>query len=220
MYFRQFFEPDQAAMSYLLADPATGQAVAIDPRPDPCQALLLSALLAERHFDLGFILLTHVHVDPGNSLPDLYPGAQVIIGRGGRRLSGQRAVAHGEQLQVGEADIRVIATPGHTACSVSYLWQDRVFCGDALELGGCSQAKDNDCDPGRLYDSVLNQLFMLPDETLVFPGHDFHGRTVSTIGEERRHNPFFQPHSRDRFVSRYRALQPAPERFAAIGVAQ
>ena len=108
------------------------------------------------------------------------------------------------------------ATPGHTVCSVSYLWQDRVFCGDALELGGCSQAKDSDCDPGRLYDSVLNQLFMLPDETLVFPGHDFHGRTVSTIGEERRHNPFFQPHSRDRFVSRYRALQPAPASFAAI----
>lgn len=112
---------------------------------------MLSALLAERRFDLGFILLTHAHVDPGNNLPDLYPGAQVIIGG---RAPPFRAACRGPrraQLQVGEEEIRVIATPGHTACSVSYLWQDRVFCGDALELGGCSQAKDSDCDPGRLY---------------------------------------------------------------------
>jgi glyoxylase-like metal-dependent hydrolase (beta-lactamase superfamily II) len=74
MYFRQFFEPDQAAMSYLLADPATGQAVAIDPRPDPCQALLLSALLAERHFDLGFILLTHTFTrTPTTACPTSIP---------------------------------------------------------------------------------------------------------------------------------------------------
>jgi hypothetical protein len=63
MYFRQFFEPDQAAMSYLLGDPVSGQAVAIDPRPDPCQVLLLTALLAERQLDLCLILLTHTHVD-------------------------------------------------------------------------------------------------------------------------------------------------------------
>lgn len=67
---------------------------------------------------------------------------------------------------------------------------------------------------------MLNQLFMLPDETLVFPGHDFHGRTVSTIGEERRRNPFFLPHSRDRFVGCHRASQSAPTSFAAIGVVQ
>jgi glyoxylase-like metal-dependent hydrolase (beta-lactamase superfamily II) len=83
------------------------------------------------------------------------------------------------------------------------LWQDRIFCGDALELGGCGQVENGECDPGRLYDSVMNRLFVLPDETLVFPGHDFHGRTVSTIGEERRCNPFFAARSRDAFLSRY-----------------
>lgn len=204
MYFRQFFEPDQAAMSYLLGDPVSGQAVAIDPRPDPCQVLLLRALLAEREFDLGLILLTHTHVDPNDNLPDLYPGAQVLVGGGGRRPAGLSTVVHGQRLLMGTQVLQVIATPGHTPCSVSYLWQDRIFCGDALALGGCSQAENGECDPGRLYDSVMNRLFVLPDETLVFPGHDFHGRTVSTIGEERRSNPFFAERSRDAFLSRYR----------------
>ena len=93
----------------------------------------------------------------------------------------------------------------HTPASVSYLWRDRLFCGDALELGGCGHAGDSDCDPGKIYDSVTNRLFALPDETLVFPGHDFHGRTVSTIGEERQRNPFFFSRSRDAFVTAFRA---------------
>lgn len=209
MYFRQFFEPDQAAMSYLLGDPVSGQAVAIDPRPDPCQVLLLTALLAERQLDLCLILLTHTHVDRDDHLPDLYPGAQVVVGGGGRQPAGLRTVVHGERLLMGSQVLQVIATPGHTPCSVSYLWQDRIFCGDALELGGCGRVESGECDPGRLYDSVMNRLFVLPDETLVFPGHDFHGRTVSTIGEERRCNPFFAARSRDAFLSRY-AMKGGP----------
>ena len=119
MYFRQFFEPDQAAMSYLLGDPVSGQAVAIDPRPDPCQVLLLTALLAERQLDLCLILLTHTHVDRDDHVPDLYQGGQVVVGGGGRQPAGLSTVVHGERRVMGTQVLQLRAAPGHTTCSVS-----------------------------------------------------------------------------------------------------
>ncbi len=214
MYFRQFFDPRTSAMSYLLAPAGGAAAVAVDPNPDPCQALLLQSLLAERGFELRMILLTHVHGDMLERLAHLYPAVLLVAGAppgGGERY---RAVAAGDMLLVDAEPIRVIATPGHTPFSVSYLWQDRLFCGDALELGGCGLAEGGICDPGRMYDSVVDRLFVLPDEVLVFPGHDVHGRTVSTIGEERQRNPFFLSRSRDAFMTAFRERQrPKPPGF-------
>ena len=207
MYFRQFFDPQTSAMSYLFAPAEAAAAVAVDPNPDPCQALLLQSLLAERRFELRMILLTHVHGDMLERLAHLYPAVPLVAGAppgGGERY---RAAGDGDTLLVGAEAIRVIATPGHTPVSVSYLWQDRLFCGDALELGGCGLAEGEVCDAGRIYDSVVHRLFTLPDEVLVFPGHDVHGRTVSTIGEERQRNPFFLPRSRDAFMTAFRERQ-------------
>lgn len=214
MYFRQFFDPRTSAMSYLLAPAGGTAAVAVDPNPDPCQALLLQSLLAERRLELRMILLTHVHGDTLERLAHLYPAVSLVAGapRGGGES--YRAAVDGEALHLDAEPIRVIATPGHTPFSVSYLWQDRLFCGDALELGGCGLAEGEGCDPGRIYDSVVDRLFVLPDEVLVFPGHDAHGRTVSTVGEERQRNPFFLPRSRDAFITAFRERQrPKPAGF-------
>lgn len=210
MYFRQFHDTTSAAMSYLVADSSSGMAVAIDPTPDPCQGLVLKALLAERGFALALILLTHTHGGVADDFVAHYPGAGVVVGPQGLRASVGRQVRHGEVLGFGAESIRVIATPGHTADSLSYLWRDRLFCGDALALGGCpQQTDDDDCDPRSIYDSVVDRLFTLPAETLVFPGHDAHGRTVSTIGEERSRNPFFLARSRDAFVTAFRSAPGA-----------
>lgn len=210
MYFRQFHDTTSAAMSYLIADSSSGVAVAIDPTPDPCQGLVLKALLAERGFALALILLTHTHGGVADDFVAHYPGAGVVVGPQGLRASVGRQVRHGEVLGFGAESIRVIATPGHTADSLSYLWRDRLFCGDALALGGCpQQTDDDDCDPRSIYDSVVDRLFTLPAETLVFPGHDAHGRTVSTIGEERSRNPFFLARSRDAFVTAFRSAPGA-----------
>ncbi|WP_374246851.1 MBL fold metallo-hydrolase [Zoogloea sp.] len=219
MYFRQFFDPRSAAMSYLVADPACGQAAFIDPNPDPCQALVFRALLAERRLALATVLFTHAHGAALDGLADPYPGATVVAGAVPGSGDCFRQAVDGEVLRVGNEAIRVIATPGHTAASVSYLWNDRLFCGDALELGGCTLAETDEGDPGRLYDSVTGRLFALPDEVLVFPGHDFHGRTVSTIGEERRRNPFFLARSRDAFVAAFQARQQADRRRPAFAAA-
>ena len=107
-------------------------------------------------------------------------------------------------------------TPGHTPGCVSYHWRDRIFCGDVLELGGCGQAVD-ETDAGAMYDSVRKRIYGLPGETLVFPGHDYSGRTVSTVAEERQRNTVFCELSRDRFIEhlarvekRPRLAEPAP----------
>ena len=207
MYFRQFFDSRTAAISYLLADPPNTGAVAIDPDPDPCQGLVLKSLLAERKLELRLILLTHTHDDSFEDLAGQYPGAGIVAGTRPRLSGGFRTAVDDENFCFGNERIRVIATPGHTPFSVSYLWRDRLFCGDALELGGCGLSEDRECDPGGIYDSVTTRVFALPDETLVFPGHDFHGRTVSTIGEERQRNPFFLARSRDAFVTAFHARQ-------------
>lgn len=217
MYFRQFFDSANAAMSYLLADLPSKQAVVIDPSSDPCQSLLLMSLLAERELTLAHILLTHTHRQAANDLADHYRGTPIVVGKHTRSSIGDRFVEHGETIQFGDERIQVIATPGHTTDSVSYLWRDRLFCGDALELRGCARNVADDCDPRRIYDSVVTRLFALSDETLVFPGHDFHGRTVSTIGEERTHNPFFLTRSRDDFVTAFSTYRPGPLHFPAAG---
>ena len=95
----------------------------------------------------------------------------------------------GDEVRVGGIQLRVLATPGHTNGCVSYLLQDRVLTGDALFVRGCGRTDFQEGDAGTLWDSVHEKLFALPDATLVYPAHDYRGMTVSTIGEEKRHNP-------------------------------
>jgi glyoxylase-like metal-dependent hydrolase (beta-lactamase superfamily II) len=97
--------------------------------------------------------------------------------------------------------IHVLGTPGHTPACLSYLWRDRVFTGDALLIRACGRSDLPDADAGALYDSITQRLMVLPGDTLVYPGHDGHGRTVSTIAEEREHNPCVAGRSRDEFIT-------------------
>lgn len=216
MIFRQLFNPADSAMTYLIGDPASGEAVVIDPLP--YQATLIRALLAEHRLRLKYVLRTHVHAPNRTDCGDLCPhtGARFVIGRhNDADIAGER-VADGDVLHFGNESITVIETPGHTPGCVSYHWRDRIFCGDVLELGGCGQAVD-ETDAGAMYDSVRKRIYGLPGETLVFPGHDYSGRTVSTVAEERQRNTVFCELSRDRFIEhlarvekRPRLAEPAP----------
>lgn len=205
--FRQILDAPSCALTYLLADLAARNAVVVDPLRG--QAPLVLAVLAEHGLRLRYVLRTHVHrpdrLDCGRLCPQT--GACFVIGAAtGADLQGQR-VAEGDTLEFGRQSIRVIDTPGHVPGSVSYLWQDRLFCGDVLHISGCDRSSE-EADPGTLFDSVTQKLFRLPDETLVFPGHDFAGRTVSTIAEERALNAAFAGISREAFVTRFQARSP------------
>ena len=136
-------------------------------------------------------------------------GEAFVIGRhNDPTLAGDR-VADGDVLRFGDESIAVIETPGHTPGCVTYYWRDRIFCGDVLELGGCGQAVD-ETDAGQMYYSVRKRIYSLPGETLIFPGHDYAGRTVSTVAEERQRNVTFTGLSRDRFIEHMAHLEKRP----------
>lgn len=200
MYFRQIHDAATNALTYLLADEESRDAIVIDPLKT--QATLILALLAERSLCLRHVLRTHVHRPARAGCGELCPstGATLILGKGSPDDIGGERVDDSSVIHCGPHKLIVIATPGHAPGSVCYLWQDRLFCGDTLLIRSCD-CVGPDANPGLMFDSVKQKLFVLPDETLVFPGHDARGRTVSTIGEERRHNPAFAQLNREAFVA-------------------
>ncbi|GAB2877360.1 MBL fold metallo-hydrolase [Uliginosibacterium flavum] len=199
MHFRQLFDAESKALTYLLADGKAGEAVVIDPLKS--QATLILALLAEHNLRLTYVLRTHVHRPDRSDCGELClrTGAHFMLGENTPDDIPSQRLADGACINFGVEHITVLATPGHTPGSVCYLWQDRLFSGDTLCIRGCDCAGD-DADPGQLFDSVKHKLFTLADETLVFPGHELNGRTVSTIQEERQYNPSFAGLNREAFV--------------------
>ena len=209
MIFRQLFEPALSAMTYLIGDPVSAEAVVIDPMK--YQATLIQALLAEHQLRLKYVLRTHVHRASPDECGDLctQTGAHFIIGAlNPIDYPGER-VHEGDVLTFGCESVNIIETPGHTPGCITYRWRDRVFCGDTLELGGCGLAED-ETSAGTLYDSVRNRIFTLPGETLIFPGHDYSGRTVSTVAEERTQNTVFSTLSRDGFIAHLSRMKQRP----------
>jgi len=200
-HFRQIFDPGTFAFTYLLGDDG-GAAVVIDAGSERTNLPVL-AMLAELNLRLDYVLQTHVHDDEPNNAAALKKrtGARVVASKA-FRSSADIPVRHGDQITFGSEVINVIGTPGHTSGCLSYLWRDRVFTGDALLIGSCGRSDLAGEDPAALFDSITHRLFVLPGETLVFPGHDHHGRTVSTIAEERERNPAVAGCSRDEFITR------------------
>lgn len=189
MVFRQLFEPASSTYCYLLGCEASREALLIDPVIEEVERYI--ALLAELELRLVYTLETHVHADH-------ITGAALLRERIGSRCAvkadaGVRGAClplkDGDELHVGSLSLRVIATPGHTDSCLCFSIGDRVFTGDALLIGGCGRTDFQQGSAARLYESVTTRLFTLPPDTLVFPAHDYKGRTVSTIREEMALNP-------------------------------
>lgn len=189
MIFRQLFEPVSSTYTYLLADEATRSALLIDPVVEEVETY--ARLLAELHLTLEYTLETHVHADhvtAGAALRERY-GSRTVVHEDGGAACADIAVKHGDHVRIGSIELEIRATPGHTSGCVAYVAADRVFTGDALLIGGCGRTDFQQGDAGRLYDSVHGQILTLAPDTLVYPAHDYKGRTVSTVKEEAATNP-------------------------------
>jgi len=212
MRIRQLFDRESSTYTYLVFD--AGIAALIDPVREQVERDL--TLVAELGLELAFVIETHVHADH-------ITAAGIIRARTGAKTAASATGApcvdlhlvHGDTLQLGTTTITALATPGHTDDSLSLAVPGAVFTGDTLLIRGCGRADFQNGDPGHLYDSITRELFTLPDDTTVFPGHDYGGRTTSTIGEEKRHNPRLAGKTREQFIQLMTSLDlPPPKKLA------
>lgn len=202
MLFRQLFDYDTWTYTYLLADEQTREAVLIDSVAE--QAERDARLLRELDLKLVYLLETHVHADHitgVDRLKALFPDARSVVSEYGGASCADVLVKDGDVVKIGQIQIAVLATPGHTDGCVSYYTEGRVFTGDALLIHGCGRTDFQQGDAGKLYDSVTGKLFTLPPETLVYPAHNYVGLTVSSIAEEIRFNPRLAQTSREAFIA-------------------
>ena len=187
--FRQLFDPASSTYTYLLA--SDGQALLIDPVFE--QASRDQALLRELDLTLLATLETHVHADhvTGAWLHRQRSGSQVVLSRAAGAVGADRLLAAGDAVAFGSRHLQARATPGHTAGCMSYVLDDAsmVFTGDALLIRGCGRTDFQGGSAALLFRSVQEQLFSLPKDCLVFPGHDYRGLAASSVAEERRFNP-------------------------------
>lgn len=191
MIFRQLFDQVSSTYTYLLADERTREAVLIDPVFE--QHARDAALIRELELKLLCTLDTHCHADhvTGAFLMKAALGSREGLSKEYGATNVDLPLSHGDVVTFGAHSLEVRATPGHTDGCLSFVTDDKsmVFTGDALLVRGAGRTDFQQGDAHRLYRSIHEQLFTLPAECIVYPAHDYEGRTSSTIGEERRHNP-------------------------------
>lgn len=202
MIFRQLFEPVSCTYSYLIASRRGGEALIIDPVLEKVDRYL--QLMKELDLHLVKAVDTHLHADHITGLGALRDRTHCITVMGEQSSVDvvSMRIADGDKLTIEGVSMDVIYTPGHTDDSYSFHMQDRVFTGDTLMIRGTGRTDFQNGDPRAQYESLFGRLLRLPDETMVFPAHDYKGDTVSTIGEERAFNPRLQVKS----VEEYAAL--------------
>lgn len=189
MKIEQLFDPTTSTYSYLLWDETTRQAALIDSVKE--QVVRDGSLIKQLNLQLKYALETHIHADhiTGSGLLREELNCLVAMHENSEAECADILLRDGDTLQLGDESINVIYTPGHTNTDISYHIEGAVFTGDALLINGCGRTDFQSGDAKTLYHSITQKLFTLDDETTVYPGHDYHGFTSSTIGREKTFNP-------------------------------
>jgi len=190
-FMRQLFDRESCTYSYLLADAVSKDAIVIDPVIDFLERDM--EIVFELGLRIKYALNTHMHSDhvtASGQLKKRIPYCQTVIAASSGAIA-DILVRHGDLIQFGKHTIEVRATPGHTNGCVTYICHEQgvAFTGDTLLIRGCGRTDFQQGNPDTLYESIFNQIFSLPNSFSLYPGHDYRGRTVTTVGEEKRYNP-------------------------------
>ena len=218
MIFRQFHASD-GQLSYLFADSVTRNAAILDPHLGLEHDYI--DLIEHLDLQLEYVLETHAHESHFSAAPLLCAatGAYWFMSHLIADAVRARPLEDGESVFMGEESFNVLETPGHSACSLCFRWRDRVFTGHTLLAGRVGDCGRPDADPRQLYDSIMQRLYVMPEETLVFPGSGLEGNRESTIGVERKHNRDLNVATgRAVFMARKRCLGPGLKGVQQTGV--
>ena len=201
MLFRQLFHKESSSYTYLVACSETRNAILIDPVNTDIDKYV--DLLAEHNLTLIYALDTHVHADhiTASGLLKRQLGCQTAVSTLCHANNADLGINDADVFTLSEHEsIKAISTPGHTAGSLCFLWRDHLFTGDTLLINGCGRTDFQGGDAATLYNSITKILFTLPNETLVYPGHDYAGHYVSNIAQEKMKNPRLANKTKAQFI--------------------
>ena len=220
MIFRQLFDYTSYTYTYLLSSGIGREAILIDPVFDNLNTYL--NLINELQLQLVVAIDTHMHADHITATGPLQQQTQCAIAMGSATEAEcvTTLLREGETIDVDGISLQAIYTPGHTSDSYSFQHNTTLFTGDTLLIRGTGRTDFQNGNTSHQYDSIFNKLLQFPDDTLVYPAHDYNGMTVSTIGEEKRCNPRLQVHSVDEYIEIMSNLKLDNPQFMDVAIAE
>ena len=187
--FKQLYDPTSSTYTYILYDNNNLEAVIIDPVIEKFSRDL--TLIKQLNLKVLFIFETHIHADHITSSYKLSEelGSKIAVNRNANLKCGDIAINEGQEFKFGSFTVKSLLTPGHTDTCTTFHCENMLFTGDTLLIGGCGRTDFQQGSSEKLFNSVREKIFSFPDDTLVYPAHDYNGFTSSSVGEEKLHNP-------------------------------
>ena len=218
MIFEQLFDTKSSTYTYILSSGKGREALIIDPVLEHTDQYI--NLLNKLELKLVKVIDTHIHADHITGLNELSERTSCtkIMGEKSKSEVVDLRVKEDENVKIDNINLKVMYTPGHTDCSYSYLMNDRVFTGDTLLINGTGRTDFQNGNARQQYDSIFNKLLKLPENTMVYPAHDYNGKKHSTIGSERKNNPRLQVNSVDQYVEIMNNLKLANPKMMDVAV--
>ena len=218
MIFEQLFDTKSSTYTYILSSGKGREALIIDPVLEHTDQYI--NLLNKLELKLVKVIDTHIHADHITGLNELSERTNCtkIMGENSKSEVVDLRVKEDENVKIDNINLKVMYTPGHTDCSYSYLMNDRVFTGDTLLINGTGRTDFQNGNARQQYDSIFNKLLKLPENTMVYPAHDYNGKKHSTIGSERKNNPRLQVNSVDQYVEIMNNLKLANPKMMDVAV--